>query len=342
MWAGPPRRLGAGLGTTPPGAAGAAPTSAPVEDPIRAYLEEIGRVPLLSAERELCLARQVAEGQAAGLELARLEELYGDGDQPVDLPAARIVELEAAVEAGHRAKAELIEANLRLVVAIAKRYRHRGLPLLDLVQEGNIGLMRAVDKFDYRRGFKFSTYATWWIRQAVTRALADQSRTIRVPVHMVEVLNRVHGIARQLAVELGREPTAAEVAERAAMPVSKVEDVLQLNVDTISLHQPIGEGEDSVLADLLEDQAAEVPPEVATRSFLHRAVKEALAELPEREQEIVRMRFGLDDGEVRTLEEVGRVFGVTRERVRQIEVKTLAKLRHPQRGGHLRGFLEEA
>lgn len=281
MREGPPRRQGSGQGTTPPRAARDAPTSAPVEDPIRAYLEEIGRVPLLSAERELCLARQVAEGQAAGLELARLEELYGDGDQPVD-------------------------------------------------------------KFDYRRGFKFSTYATWWIRQAVTRALADQSRTIRVPVHMVEVLNRVHGIARQLAVELGREPTAAEVAERAAMPVSKVEDVLQLNVDTISLHQPIGEGEDSVLADLLEDQAAEVPPEVATRSFLHRAVKEALAELPEREQEIVRMRFGLDDGEVRTLEEVGRVFGVTRERVRQIEVKTLAKLRHPQRGGHLRGFLEEA
>jgi RNA polymerase primary sigma factor len=303
-------------------------------DPVRMYLKEIGKVPLLRADEEVVLARCVEAGlraterivereefalAAAGAELAGDERLRSDG-----LDAKRI----------------LVEANLRLVVSIAKRYRNRGMAFLDLIQEGNLGLMRAVDKFDYTKGFKFSTYATWWIRQAITRAIADQARTIRIPVHMVETINKVIRVQRQLLQDYGREPTVSELAQRAEMTPARVREILRVSQETVSLEQPMGD-DDFSLSDLIEDEGAVAPSEAAARAMLNEAVNQALAELSDREQKVVRLRFGLDDGQMRTLEEVGKEFGVTRERIRQIESKTLAKLRHPMRSGRLRDYLDD-
>jgi RNA polymerase primary sigma factor len=300
-------------------------------DPVHAYLKEIGKVPLLDASNEVALATLIEAGNEAA-------EVLAEKDLPRG-PERNM--LRAAVFDGQQAKDALIEANLRLVVSIAKRYRNRGLAFLDLIQEGNLGLMRAVDKFDYTKGFKFSTYATWWIRQAITRALADQGRTIRLPVHMVESINKVSRVQRQLIQEFGREPTVEEIAGRVEFPIDRVREVQRINQDTVSLEQPIGDEEDFSLSDLIEDRGAEVPDDVATRTMLHAAVRDALATLPQREREVMELRFGLDDGRVRTLEEVGKTFGVTRERIRQIESKTLAKLRHPDAAQPLRDFLDE-
>ncbi len=327
------------------------------EDPVHTYLKEIGKVPLLSAELEVEMARRIQTGNEAAARLAAHAEAEAAA---ADVPAAEDAggavggtvghllspdqqfRERRAVRRGEQAKEALIEANLRLVVSIAKRYRNRGLAFLDLIQEGNLGLMRAVDKFDYEKGFKFSTYATWWIRQAITRAIADQARTIRIPVHMVETINKVVWAQRQLLQELGREPTPEEVAQRVEFPIERVREIQRLSLDTVSLEQPVGEEDDFSLSDLIEDRSAVVPDDAATRAMLDRAVKAALGFLTEREQDIVRLRFGLDDGKIRTLEEVGKEFGVTRERVRQIESKTLAKLRRPDAAFLLRDYLEEA
>jgi RNA polymerase primary sigma factor len=306
-------------------------------DPVHTYLKEIGRVPLLTAELEVELAKRIEAGNAAAAALAAAE---ADPDAHPLTPAERS-RLVRDLKRGRQAKEALIEANLRLVVSIAKRYRNRGLAFLDLIQEGNLGLMRAVEKFDYTKGFKFSTYATWWIRQAITRALADQGRTIRIPVHMVETINKVVRTQRQLLQELGREPTSEEIAARLELTIERVREIQRINQDTISLEQPMGEEDDFVLSDMIEDQGADVPDDVAARAMLHEAVREALATLPPREHEVMAMRFGLEDGRVRTLEEVGKAFGVTRERIRQIESKTLAKLRHPNASQPLKDFLEE-
>ena len=300
-------------------------------DTVRMYLKEIGRVSLLTGEDERSLAQQIEQGHLAA---ARLDA------EGATLDTTEVRRLMRQVQAGQDAKSALIQANLRLVVSIAKRYAGRGMLFLDLIQEGNLGLMRAVDKFDYTKGFKFSTYATWWIRQAITRAIADQARTIRIPVHMVESMNRVLRCQRQLHQDLEREPTLEELAEKVMMPPERVRDILRMAQDPLSLDSPVGEEDDSNLADFIEDASADAPADVATRKMLVHAVEEALAELSEREQEVVKMRFGLIDGQARTLEEVGKEFGVTRERIRQIEAKTLAKLRHPQRSQKLKEFLE--
>jgi RNA polymerase primary sigma factor len=306
-------------------------------DPVRAYLREIGRVSLLSAELEVLCAKRIETGrEAAGL----LESWRSSGAFET-VPIAERRAAEEDVARGQEAKDLLTEANLRLVVSIAKRYRNRGMAFLDLIQEGNLGLMRAVEKFDYRRGFKFSTYATWWIRQAITRAVADQARTIRIPVHVVETINKVVRVQRQLSQQLGREPTIEEIAERIEFPAERVREIQRISQDTVSLEQPLGDEDDFTLSDLIEDQAAEVPLDAATRVLLNEAVHRVLLELSEREQEVVRLRFGLDDGRIRTLEEVGKIFGVTRERVRQIETKTLAKLRQPVLARPLRDYLED-
>jgi RNA polymerase primary sigma factor len=305
-------------------------------DPVRAYLKEIGRVALLTPELEIVCAQQIE----AGIEASAIHESWEAEGRLETLAFAERRQVERTIRLGQEAKDLLIEANLRLVVSIAKRYRNRGMAFLDLIQEGNLGLMRAVEKFDYRRGFKFSTYATWWIRQAITRAVADQGRTIRIPVHMVETINKVMRAQRQLSQELGREPTVEEVADRIQYPVERVRELQRISQDTISLEQPIGDEEDFSLSDLIEDQTAEVPADAATRMLLNEAVKRALDELSDREQEVVRLRFGLDDGRVRTLEEVGQIFGVTRERIRQIEMKTLAKLRHPMVSRPLKDYVD--
>ncbi len=298
-------------------------------DPVRMYLKEIGRVELLSGDEERRLAQAIDDGNRAALELDRIDL------DPIDRRR-----LMRAVRAGQSAKSELIQANLRLVVSIAKRYTLRGMQFLDLIQEGNLGLMRAVDKFDHTKGFKFSTYATWWIRQAITRSIADQARTIRIPVHMVESMNRVLRMQRQMHQELEREPTLDELSERVGLPPDRIREILRISQDPLSLDSPLGEEDDSSLADFIPDLSADTPADMATKKMLVQAVEEALGELSEREQEIVRMRFGLDDGQAKTLEDVGREFGVTRERIRQIEAKTLAKLRHPMRSQKLKEFLE--
>ena len=299
-------------------------------DTVRMYLKEIGRVSLLTAEDERELAMRIEAGVKAE------ERRAGNGHlAEID---RRI--LGGAVRDGDEARAELIQANLRLVVSIAKRYVGRGMLFLDLIQEGNLGLMRAVEKFDYTKGFKFSTYATWWIRQAITRAIADQARTIRIPVHMVESMNRVMRIQRQMTQELEREPTIDELAEKTGLTTERVREIQRIAQDPLSLDSPVGEEDDSNLADFIEDSGADAPAEVATRRMLAQAVEEALGELSDREKEVVKLRFGLIDGQARTLEEVGKEFGVTRERIRQIEAKTLAKLRHPQRSQKLKEFLD--
>ena len=308
-------------------------------DPVRMYLKEIGKVPLLTGDQEVSLAKRVEAGLAASTKIMAIAGPDGELD---GVPRDVLRPLQREMADGLAAKDQLIEANLRLVVSIAKRYRNRGMLFLDLIQEGNLGLMRAVEKFDYTKGFKFSTYATWWIRQAITRAIADQARTIRIPVHMVETINKVVRFQRNMLQELGREPTVDELSARLEMTPARVREILRISQDTVSLEQPMGDEEDFNLSEIIEDKGAIVPADAAARQMLNEAVKQALNELSEREREIVRLRFGLDDGQMRTLEEVGRIFGVTRERIRQIESKTLAKLRHPIRSQRLREFLEEA
>ena len=275
-----------------------------VDDPVRMYLKEIGKVPLLSADEEIELAKKIELGD-------------------------------------EEAKKKLAESNLRLVVSIAKRYAGRGMQLLDLIQEGNLGLIKAVEKFDYRKGYKFSTYATWWIRQAITRAIADQARTIRIPVHMVETINRLVRTQRQLVQKLGREATPEELAKELDMPVERVREIMKISQDPVSLETPIGEEEDSHLGDFIQDNNVEVPADAATYTLLHEQLMDVLSTLTEREQKVLRLRFGLDDGRPRTLEEVGRQFNVTRERIRQIEAKALRKLRHPSRSKILKDYLDE-
>jgi len=305
-------------------------SSGGTSDTVRMYLKEIGRVNLLTAEGERSLAKRIEDGVEAARCLAEDPDL-------TDVQRRRLQRVRAD---GETARSQLIRANLRLVVSIAKRYVGRGMLFLDLIQEGNLGLMRAVEKFDYTKGFKFSTYATWWIRQAITRAIADQARTIRIPVHMVESMNRVMRIQRQMTQELEREPTIDEVAEKTGLSADRVREIQRIAQDPLSLDSPVGEEDDSNLADFIEDAGADAPAEVATRRMLAEAVEQALAELSEREKEVVKLRFGLVDGQTHTLEEVGREFGVTRERIRQIEAKTLAKLRHPQRSQKLKEFLD--
>ena len=321
----------------PPGLGGAEPRSGASVDTVRTYLREIGKAKLLTGQEEVALARRIEAGMQAMASLAAVE--YNDDSDHV--PDSERRRLQRLVADGFRAKQDLIEANLRLVVSIAKRYLGRGMVLLDLVQEGNLGLIRAVEKFDYTKGFKFSTYATWWIRQAISRAIADQARTIRIPVHMVETLNSMLRVQRQLLQELGREPTVEEVSARAEMPVARVRDLLRMSQEPVSLETPVGQDDDGALGDLIEDQQAVAPADAAARALLSEAVADVLGQLSDREQKVMRLRFGLDDGQVRTLEEVGREFGVTRERVRQIEAKTLAKLRHPIRSDKLKNYLDD-
>ena len=304
-------------------------------DPVRMYLKEIGKVPLLSAAEEIDLAMKIEAGVAAAAELDKAEE---EGRELERREKRRLGRVE---QVGIDAKQQLIEANLRLVVSIAKRYVGRGMLFLDLIQEGNLGLIRAVEKFDYTKGFKFSTYATWWIRQAITRAIADQARTIRIPVHMVETINKLVRIQRQLLQELGREPTPEEIGKEMGLPAERVREIQKISQEPVSLETPIGEEEDSQLGDFIEDDAAVVPPDAASFSMLQEQLSKVLDGLAERERKVISLRFGLEDGHPRTLEEVGREFGVTRERIRQIESKTLAKLRHPCRSSKLKDYLED-
>jgi len=300
-----------------------------VDDSVRLYLREIGRVSLLTGPEEVALAKMIEKGEMA---LQRLRS--------GNLSAEERFLLELDVSRGDLARKRLTEANLRLVVSVAKRYVGRGMSMLDLVQEGNIGLLRAVEKFDYRRGYKFSTYATWWIRQAITRSIADQARTIRIPVHMVETINKLVRVSRRLLQELGREPTSEEIAMEMDISPEKVREIVKASREPVSLETPVGEEEDSHLGDFIEDQTALAPAEAASRQLLKEQVEDVLDTLTQRERRVLRLRFGLEDGRSRTLEEVGREFGVTRERVRQIEAKALRKLRHPSRSKKLKDFLD--
>ena len=304
------------------------------DDPVRMYLKEIGKVNLLSSDEEIELAQAMDAGNAAKEQLA---ELQAAGEE---IPAEVQAELDKAIKKGERAKQRLAEANLRLVVSIAKRYVGRGMQFLDLIQEGNLGLIKAVEKFDYTKGYKFSTYATWWIRQAITRAIADQARTIRIPVHMVETINKVIRVSRQLLQELGHDPTPEEIAEEMSMPVERVREILKIAQEPVSLETPIGEEEDSHLGDFIPDEDASEPAEAASFTLLKEQLVEVLSTLTPREEKVLKLRFGIEDGRTRTLEEVGKEFNVTRERIRQIEAKALRKLRHPSRSKKLRDFLD--
>ena len=304
-------------------------------DPVRMYLKEIGKVPLLTAAEEIDLAMKIEAGVEA------TEKLEADDAGEIELDRRERRRLGRIEQMGLDAKQQLIEANLRLVVSIAKRYVGRGMLFLDLIQEGNLGLIRAVEKFDYKKGFKFSTYATWWIRQAITRAIADQARTIRIPVHMVETINKLVRIQRQLLQEKGREPTPEEIGEQMGLSAERVREIQKISQEPVSLETPIGEEEDSQLGDFIEDDSAVVPPDAASFSMLQELLGKVLDGLAERERKVISLRFGLEDGHQRTLEEVGREFGVTRERIRQIESKTLAKLRHPSKSSKLKDFLDE-
>lgn len=318
------------------------PEGVSVEDPVRMYLKEIGKVPLLSADEEIELAQKMEAGSVAVEKIALLKERLAEtGDeQEKEEIQAEIKALQLDVDRGSDAKKRLAEANLRLVVSIAKRYVGRGMLFLDLIQEGNLGLIKAVEKFDYRKGYKFSTYATWWIRQAITRAIADQARTIRIPVHMVETINKLIRVSRQLLQELGREPTPEEIAEEMKMPVERVREILKISQEPVSLETPIGEEEDSHLGDFIKDDNVPVPADAAAFTLLKEQLEEVLGTLTEREQKVLTLRFGLEDGRARTLEEVGKEFNVTRERIRQIEAKALRKLRHPSRSRKLKDYLE--
>ena len=318
------------------------PEGVSVEDPVRMYLKEIGKVPLLSADEEIELAQKMEAGSVAVEKIPLLKERLAEtGDeQEKEEIQAEIKALQLDVDRGSDAKKRLAEANLRLVVSIAKRYVGRGMLFLDLIQEGNLGLIKAVEKFDYRKGYKFSTYATWWIRQANTRAIADQARTIRIPVHMVETINKLIRVSRQLLQELGREPTPEEIAEEMKMPVERVREILKISQEPVSLETPIGEEEDSHLGDFIKDDNVPVPADAAAFTLLKEQLEEVLGTLTEREQKVLTLRFGLEDGRARTLEEVGKEFNVTRERIRQIEAKALRKLRHPSRSRKLKDYLE--
>lgn len=317
------------------------PEGVSIEDPVRMYLKEIGKVPLLTAEEEIELAQKMETGAVAKEKIAILEKRV-DGADEAEAEELRqeIRNLQRDLDAGDDAKKRLAEANLRLVVSIAKRYVGRGMLFLDLIQEGNLGLIKAVEKFDYCKGFKFSTYATWWIRQAITRAIADQARTIRIPVHMVETINKLIRVSRQLLQELGREPLPEEIAEEMNLPVERVREILKISQEPVSLETPIGEEEDSHLGDFIQDDNVPVPADAAAFTLLKEQLVEVLGTLTDREQKVLRLRFGLDDGRARTLEEVGKEFNVTRERIRQIEAKALRKLRHPSRSRKLKDYLD--
>ena len=309
-----------------------------IDDPVRMYLKEIGKVPLLSPDEEISLAQAMTAGAAAQETLDELNRAR-DAGEPVSTTPEEEKELKRTVRKGENAKKNLAEANLRLVVSIAKRYVGRGMLFLDLIQEGNLGLIKAVEKFDYTKGYKFSTYATWWIRQAITRAIADQARTIRIPVHMVETINKVIRVSRQLLQELGHDPSPNEIAEEMSMPVDKVREILKIAQEPVSLETPIGEEEDSHLGDFIPDEGASEPSEAASFTLLKEQLMEVLSTLTPREEKVLKLRFGMEDGRTRTLEEVGKEFNVTRERIRQIEAKALRKLRHPSRSKKLKDFL---
>lgn len=317
------------------------PEGVSVEDPVRMYLKEIGKVPLLSADEEIELAQNMEDGAVATEKINVLKgRLDGASEEEKAEIKQEIKTLQRDVDKGADAKKRLAEANLRLVVSIAKRYVGRGMLFLDLIQEGNLGLIKAVEKFDYKKGYKFSTYATWWIRQAITRAIADQARTIRIPVHMVETINKLIRVSRQLLQELGREPSPEEIAKEMNMPVERVREILKISQEPVSLETPIGEEENSHLGDFIKDDNVPVPADAAAFTLLKEQLEEVLGTLTEREQKVLTLRFGLEDGRARTLEEVGKEFNVTRERIRQIEAKALRKLRHPSRSRKLKDYLE--
>ena len=309
-----------------------------IDDPVRMYLKEIGKVPLLNPDEEIVLAQAMSAGAEAKARLDELEEQRKNGETPEISPEEE-AQLRKVYQKGESSKQKLAEANLRLVVSIAKRYVGRGMLFLDLIQEGNLGLIKAVEKFDYTKGYKFSTYATWWIRQAITRAIADQARTIRIPVHMVETINKVIRVSRQLLQELGHDPSPNEIAAEMGMPVEKVREILKIAQEPVSLETPIGEEEDSHLGDFIPDEGASEPSEAASFTLLKEQLMDVLSTLTPREEKVLKLRFGIEDGRSRTLEEVGKEFNVTRERIRQIEAKALRKLRHPSRSKKLKDFL---